>query len=203
MQYSRAMSQKPRGFTLIELVITVSMAAIILTLGIPRFREMVLNNKMTAQINSLVSDLNLARSEAIKRGASVTLCKRNSAGTNCDNTANWNGGWIVFADQNGNGNFDDDGDTALCEPAEDCLIRVTPPLPSDIRLSFSKNIVTFDAMGASSGFSGTFKFCDDRGAKKARATLLENNGRIRNSTDSPNDSDQIHEDLNGNNLACP
>ena len=203
MWCSRTMPQKIVGFTLIELVVTVSMAAIVLTLGVPGIREMVLNNKMTTQVNTLVSDLNLARSEAIKRGAPVTICKRNSTASNCDSTTSWNDGWLVFADQNGDGNFDDNGDANLCEPGEDCLLRVAPPLPADIRVAFGQNRVTFDALGAAPGFSGTFKFCDARGAKKARASLIENNGRVRNSSDSPNDADQIHEDINGNNLVCP
>ena len=63
------------GFTLIELIITVALAAIIVTIGIPSFRTAILNNSRTAQVNEFVGVLNLARSEAAKRGLRVTICR--------------------------------------------------------------------------------------------------------------------------------
>jgi type IV fimbrial biogenesis protein FimT len=62
-----------RGFTLLELMVTVSVLAILLTLGIPAFGDMVRNNRVTAQTNQLVSAINTARSEAVKRGRNVQV----------------------------------------------------------------------------------------------------------------------------------
>ncbi|MGB5065269.1 MAG: GspH/FimT family pseudopilin, partial [Candidatus Competibacter sp.] len=63
------------GFTLIELMITVALAAIVLTLGVPAFQETIRNNRLATTVNDFISSLNLTRSEAIKRGTRVTLCK--------------------------------------------------------------------------------------------------------------------------------
>ncbi len=167
------------GFTLIELVVTVAMAAIVLTVGVPSFKEMTRNNRMTTATNLLVGAANLARSEAIKRGISATLCKRNSAGNDCDSSATWNDGWIVFADQDGDGNFEDDGDTTLCEPGEDCLLRLSPPLASSLSLTFPRNRITFSAAGYARGFNGTFTLCDDRTGNVGKSIILSPTGRIR------------------------
>ncbi|SET73573.1 type IV fimbrial biogenesis protein FimT [Marinobacter segnicrescens] len=61
------------GFTIIELMITLAVLAIILTIGIPSFRTLIENNRVTSQANTLLSAVNLARTEAIKRGTEVTL----------------------------------------------------------------------------------------------------------------------------------
>ncbi|MDV3239612.1 MAG: GspH/FimT family pseudopilin [Gammaproteobacteria bacterium] len=61
------------GFTLVELMITLAIAAILLTVGIPSFQNVLQNNRLATQANSLVGALNLARSEAIKRGADISI----------------------------------------------------------------------------------------------------------------------------------
>ncbi|MVF21369.1 prepilin-type N-terminal cleavage/methylation domain-containing protein [Methylocaldum sp. BRCS4] len=162
------------GFTLIELMVAVAVLAVTLTIGVPSFRETILNNRQTTQINELVADVGLARSEAIKRGIPVTLCKRNTSGNNCDSSAAWADGWIIFSDRNRNGVLDGD----------DNLLQVKPPLASGTTLTFSGGRVTFDARGFSAGFNGTFIFCDSRGSSKAKGRVLSNTGRLREPTDS-------------------
>jgi type IV fimbrial biogenesis protein FimT len=81
-----------RGFTLIELLVTLTVAAILLGSAVPNYRIFVMNSRMATQANDLITALNMARSEAVKRAANVTVC----AGTNCPGTANaWPQGWIV------------------------------------------------------------------------------------------------------------
>ena len=81
-----------RGFTLIELLVTLAVAAILITVAVPNYQMFVMNNRMATQANDLITALNMARSEAVKRAANVTVC----AGTNCPGTANaWPQGWIV------------------------------------------------------------------------------------------------------------
>lgn len=84
------------GFTLIELIVTVTVAAIVLALAGSGFSHLIRNNRVAAQTNGLVSALNLARSEAVTRSAAVSVCASNT-GTGCTAT-NWEGGWIVFVD---------------------------------------------------------------------------------------------------------
>ncbi|MET0536076.1 MAG: GspH/FimT family pseudopilin [Steroidobacter sp.] len=84
------------GFTIIELMITVSVASILLAIAIPSFNQMMVSSRLVAQSNDVVSGLSLARSEAIKRNATVTVC-RSTDGTSCaTSTGNWLT-WIVRA----------------------------------------------------------------------------------------------------------
>ena len=79
------------GFTLVELIVTMAIAAIILTQAVPSFSTMISNNRLTTQTNDLVADINLARSEAIKRGLRVILCRTanpNAVAATCGGTAN-------------------------------------------------------------------------------------------------------------------
>ncbi len=97
---------KKSGFTLIELMITMAVVAIVLTLGIPMFQDTIRNNRLATTVNDFISSLNLTRSEAIKRGVRVTLCK-SSNGTSCNiGSVGYQQGWIVFTDPNGNATVD-------------------------------------------------------------------------------------------------
>lgn len=86
-----------QGFTLVELVVTLAVAAIIMAAAVPSFRSMIQNNRVATQTNEFVTALNLSRSEAVKRGVPVTIC-RSSSQTACTAGPNWEVGWIVFTD---------------------------------------------------------------------------------------------------------
>lgn len=83
-----------RGFTLLELMITITVAAVVLGVGVPSFMGLMQSSRATAYTNELAIALNLARSEAIRRGRVVTLCGT-ADGTTCQNGTDWTGGWIV------------------------------------------------------------------------------------------------------------
>jgi len=101
------------GFTLVELMITLFIAAILITVAVPSFTTTIQNNRVTAQINDFVSTLNFARTEAIKRGARVTVCKSGDA-SNCDtSTTGWEQGWIVFVDSDADNTHDGGEDILL------------------------------------------------------------------------------------------
>ena len=119
---------KKSGFTLLELMFTIALVAIILTIGIPSFQSMMRNNRAIVNTNDFISSLNLARSEANKRGRRVVLCKSDkidsiaactTSGDCCTTgTGNWENGWIVFVDLNNNAKVDTD----------DTVLRVHGPL---------------------------------------------------------------------------
>lgn len=98
-----------RGFTLIELMVTISVLAIVLAIAVPSFQDMVRRNRLTSETNNLVSALAIARSEAIKRGSVVTVCKTSNPDTaspTCATGANWVDGWVVFTDGGTRGTID-------------------------------------------------------------------------------------------------
>src|SRR3569623_2831686 len=85
------------GFTLVELLVTISIATILLTMAVPSFSDFVKDNRMVTQTNDFVTALNQARSEAIRRGSRDTVCKR-SSGAGCSAAGNREQGWIVILD---------------------------------------------------------------------------------------------------------
>jgi type IV fimbrial biogenesis protein FimT len=84
---------------MVEMIMTVAVGAILLTVGIPSFRYITNSNRVAAEINGLLGDLQYARSEAIKEGVSVSVCV-SSSGTACTGGVNWQSGWIVISSAN-------------------------------------------------------------------------------------------------------
>lgn len=91
------------GLTLIELLVTLTIAVILLTVGVPSFINMIASNTARSYANDLLADINLARNEAITRGIWVVICKGTAtdAGSGCT-AGNWEDGWKVFEDCNDN-----------------------------------------------------------------------------------------------------
>ncbi len=102
---------KSSGFTMIELMMTIAIGSIVLMLAIPSFQYVTNSNRVAAEVNGLLGDLQFARAEAIKEGRTVTVCV-SSDGLNCSNTTNWQDGWIVFSDPTNFG-VRDNGETIL------------------------------------------------------------------------------------------
>jgi type IV fimbrial biogenesis protein FimT len=96
------MKRQSSGFTLTELLVTMTIVAIVLVVGIPSYRYITNANRMAAEMNSLVGDLMYARAEAIKEGQPVAVCVSTN-GLTCSGASTWQCGWIVFPDPGGNG----------------------------------------------------------------------------------------------------
>lgn len=160
-----------RGFTLVELMVVLTVAAILLALAAPSFSDMIMNNRQTVTINELIGDLNLARSEAIKRRQQVLVCPR--AGNTCSTSASptWDQGWIVFADL--------DDDEAL--GASDSILRRREigHQGFTVRASSAASVQYLPSGALHPGTNQTFNFCDARGATHARALVLGASGRAR------------------------
>ena len=107
------------GFTLVELLITVLVAALLMALAIPAFHGFVENNRVIASTNELSSALAVARNAAIHRRDTVTLCSSADLAT-CAASASWGTGWIAFTDRNGNATID----------GTDVLLRVWEAIPA-------------------------------------------------------------------------
>lgn len=106
------------GVTLIELLIVVTLAAILMGIGVPSYRYVTTSNRMSTEVNSLLGDLQYARSEAAREGQYVTVCAAQSTSTpTCaaSTATNWQNGWIIFADVNNDGTI---------ESATEAVLRV-------------------------------------------------------------------------------
>lgn len=116
------------GFTLIELMVTVAIVAILAMFAAPNMQSFFTRNRLATQSNSMISAFSLARSEAIKRGVRVTVCPTddpNSATANCAPSTNWATGWLVFSDR-----ITDAGNSAGTVDGADERIRIFPALQS-------------------------------------------------------------------------
>ncbi len=102
-----------------ELMVTIAIAAILVGIAIPSFTSIIASNRLTTSANELVTALNLARSEAVKRGIQVTVRRKGTT------SKQWENGWDVFVDSDGNDTFNDNGNGTLCEVGEDCLLEPT------------------------------------------------------------------------------
>lgn len=191
----RQKSDKRSGFTLIELIVTISIAAIFMSMAIPSFIGTIGRNRLTTNANELVTSLNLARSEAVKRGVQVTI--RRNGGTN----SLWEGGWDVFVDVAGTpsgnaiGTFLDDDDTTLCEadgtgtPTEDCLLKSYPALTNGFTLRTGGNYTSWIAYLPSGTITSssptnihndTFRLCDSSATiANSRFIAIITTGRAR------------------------
>lgn len=99
------------GFSLIELMIVLAVLGIMAAWAAPNLMKVMDKSTVTTIANTLVADLGLARSEAIKRRVSIGVCK-SIDGLNCAPAASWKNGWIIWADRNGN-NIQDAADEIL------------------------------------------------------------------------------------------
>lgn len=162
---------RSKGFTLIELMLTVAIVAILLVWGVPNLRDLMIRSRLSGQIQEFYGAISFARSEAIKRGNYVSICK-SADGSSCGgSTVNWRDGWIIFA------NNDNDGPAVrdnIGSTNEEPLLRVFPSLPTNYFLNANTNFtnyVTFDRFGMANNI-GTFVFCADSDESKARAIIV-------------------------------
>src|SRR5208282_859453 len=98
-----------QGSTLIELITVMSIVAIMLFIGVPSFRYVTSANRVAGEVNGLLGDMQFARAAAINEGQLVGVCvSSNSASANptCTGSNQWQDGWIVYSDLNGNGALD-------------------------------------------------------------------------------------------------
>ena len=86
------------GFTLVELLITITIATILMSIGIPSYKYVTTSNRVSGEINALLADMQFARYEAVKEGLTTKICPTTAGGTTCSATATWSsGGWIVLS----------------------------------------------------------------------------------------------------------
>lgn len=162
---------KQSGFTLVELLVTVAIAAIVLSVAVPSMRDIIQNSRISSVTNELVSALMVARSEAIRQNAMACVCPsvttRNAVPA-CVASGNWESGWIAFSDFN--------GDCVIngAAPTADVLLKVWDGTQYINQITVrtnspsinAVNSVRFNDRGApvanGATQNGNFSICDNR-----------------------------------------
>jgi type IV fimbrial biogenesis protein FimT len=174
-KYAAMKTKTQNGFSLLELMVAVSVAGIVLGFGVPSFMEFQRNNALISAANEMVSGLYLARTEAVKRQVPVTLCSSPDplvAVPACG--VGGNGGFIVFVDENNNGVLGDATDgNAIVDANEVVLLQRAAP-GGTINLSGNggqymaygtNGYLTPTAVGQGQPSTTVILYCDERGNK--------------------------------------
>lgn len=179
------------GITLIELLVTLGVVAILATVAAPSLQSMIERNQLQTLTNGMVSNLYLARSEAAKRGFNVVLCASDVGQTACDSSAtNFAKGWIIFTDYDKNGSltaattkFDTNGDGLLDSPEEILAISEAPnPRFAIVSNGTPDNLVSYRPTGDTSPRTFSIRIANAQNDKALSRIYFNTTGRVRSCT---------------------
>lgn len=153
-----------RGLTVIELMVTLIIVAIVVSIAVPNFRDFIQDTRATTESNKIVGALNLARSEAIKRGTPVSVCP-SSDQASCSGDTDWGKGWIVFVGVSG---------------SLDEVLRVWEAPGDDVALDSEAQAFSYDSLGEAAAGGGEWIEIDTDSCTAAWVRRIELNaaGRV-------------------------
>lgn len=153
---------------------TVALISIVMAIAIPSMTTFNQNDRLTTNINKLIGHLAYARSEAVKNNQRVVVCT-SSDSASCSSSSDWEDGWIVFVDANGNGAVDGTETVLRAEQTLDGIQTLTPTTIADR--------VTYDNRGFPVT-TGSLLLCDGRTGPHGKTITISNTGRVRFQDDS-------------------
>jgi len=167
------------GLTAIELLTTVAVAIILLAVGIPGMRSMLVRQEVAVAVTAVMTHLQLARISAVTTGHRTVMCPSED-GQRCAATFDWSGGFIVFEDRDG------DREHGPAEP----LLRYTDPDLGGVRIltSTGRRKVVYQPEGTAGGTNATFRVCPASERGMPRTVIISNTGRPRVAETEPDGS---------------
>lgn len=154
------------GFTLLELIYVITIAGVVLGLGVPALEGLMLDARRIAATGALVAAARLARNEAQKRGSTIALCA-SADGQHCSGSHNFAAGWAVLEMA--------DGSADPAAPAQ--RLHVGPPAIAAAMIA-NRTMFEFRPFPRRST-NGTIEYCDPRGTAHSRAVIVSYSGRPR------------------------
>ena len=164
------------AFTLVELMIALAILAILLGIALPSFGNAMEAARSTDAKAALLASITRAVNRATVTGTRAVLCP-SSDGDACSGGFDWSAGWIVFMDRNANRERDAGERLVLAEDALGGEVR--------LRSSTGRRRIVFQGNGGNAGSNVTFTLCDGRGPAKAETIVLNNRGRLRYGSPTP------------------
>lgn len=159
---------KDAGYSLYELLMTMTLAAAVLTLGIPSFGSMVANHRLRVEVDALFHAVHVARKSSIVRRRAVTICPTGN-GLDCDPGQDWSTGWMMFVNT--------DRDQPAVRDDDEPVLRHHPVDPNT-RITANRQSFTLRSTHLRAT-NGTLVFCDRVGRTTPRALVISYTGRPR------------------------
>ncbi len=163
------------GFTLLDLVVAITILCILLGIALPAFKDAVARIHAASTRSAIATTLFDALRHATVLGREIVVCP--ASATQCAGGTDWSPGWIAFIDGDGN---------RLRGPDEQ-IVRQQQALPAGVRLhgTIGRQRIVYQPNGGNGGSNITFTLCDRRGPKHAQALILSNGGRLRSERAKP------------------
>ncbi|MDZ7595937.1 MAG: GspH/FimT family pseudopilin [Thiobacillus sp.] len=168
---------KQSGVTLLELMVVLSVAGILLAIGVPALTSLTHSSRLSSFANELISSMHLTRSEAIKRNSRAVMCP-SVTGTSCAVNGGWHQGWLVFHDPNNNAVLDAGETVIMTRQALPSGLWAKSTEPTAIYISYAPSGGTKKIGGAWQ--AGTLTLCNESGSSNsARKVIISSTGRPR------------------------
>ena len=164
---------RQNGFTLVEMMIAVTLLGLLLSIAVPALDQFTANARQTSTINDFVASIHLARSTAVTTNSRVTFCASSNQRT-CG-AVPWDQGWIAFSDRNNNGFVDGDDAIVSASQGNDDVEIASGEFGLSLQFRPNGRVVNAGANGA----VGQFTVCDRRGDKYAKVLIIDLSGRPR------------------------